>query len=66
LVTVKLPDNHQFEKIQITDALGRIVKSQTIIDPISIVRVADLAEGVYTINLLSVRGVQSEKLVIAR
>jgi hypothetical protein len=66
MVTVKLPDNHHFEKIHIIDALGRTVKTQTIIDPISLVNVADLSEGVYTINLFSAVGVQSEKLVITR
>ncbi len=66
VVTVKLPDNHQFELIQLVDALGRIVKTQTIIDPIALVRISDLAEGVYTINLFSALGTQSEKLVIAR
>lgn len=66
IVTVKLPDNHLFEQIQIVDALGRTVKTQTIIDPISLVRVSDLAEGVYTINLFSAQGTQSEKLVISK
>jgi len=66
MVTVKLPDNHHFEKIHIIDALGRTVKTQTIIDPISLVNVADLSEGVYTINLFSAVGVQSEKIVITR
>ena len=66
VLTVKLPDNHGFEKIQIIDALGRVVKTHSIFDPISLIRVSDLAEGVYTLNLISAKQVQTEKLVIAR
>lgn len=65
-VTVKLPENHPFTEIQISDALGRKVSSQKILDPISFVNVNGLTEGVYMIILRSNSLTQTEKLVVAK
>lgn len=65
-VTVKLPSNHPFTEIQISDALGRKAQNHKIIDPISLVNVSDLATGVYTITLQSNTFTQTEKLVVTK
>lgn len=65
-VTVKLPQNHSFNTIEITDNLGRKVGEHKILDPISFVDVSGLNDGVYFINLISNQSRQTEKVVVVR
>ena len=65
-VAVKLPANHSFKMIEVTDNLGRKVGEHTILDPISFLNISSFKDGVYFINLISEKSRQTEKVVIVK
>ncbi|MHB8258792.1 MAG: T9SS type A sorting domain-containing protein [Bacteroidia bacterium] len=63
---VTLAGNMQSTSLVITDMLGNTVKQVTLNNNQVSINVADLAEGIYNLNLISNQGVVNKRVVITR